>query len=156
MRLCHRAEKYIMEMAKKSEGTSRDREVEVLVAEIIGDEEMLDTIEEYKEWKFIALDDEGSSEDRDAEETEGEGVERVAKEGMVPLSALREAEEGLKAREEQFSRETELWEQRLEGSQKDAERKYKKLKKKKDVEGGSGDVEGEDGGFRRKNSGRGG
>ena len=87
-----------MEMTKKIDGTSRDWEVEVLVAENSGDEEVLDTIEEYKEWKIIALDDGGSREDGDAEDTDGEGGERVAKEGMVPFGMLREAEEGFKAK----------------------------------------------------------
>ena len=101
------AEKYIMEMTKKSEGTSRDWEVEVLVTENNGDEEMMDTIEAYKEWKVIALDDEGNTEDRDAEETEGEGRERTVKKGMVSLGMLRDAEEDMKTTEAHFSRETE-------------------------------------------------
>ena len=125
------------------------------MAEIIGDEEMLDTIEEYKEWNIIALDDEGSSEDRDAEETEGEGVERVAKEGMVPLSVLREAEEGLKAREGGAVLEGDgAMGGETGGFPEGCGKEVQKTEKKKDVEGGSGDVEGEDGGFRRKNSGR--
>ena len=144
------AEKYIMEMTKKSKGTSRDPEVEVLVAENNGDEEVMDTIVAYKVWKVIALDDEGSIEDRDAEETDGEGRERVAKEGMVPLGMLRDAEEDLKTTEAQFSRETEQREERQEGSKMDVERKYEKKRKRDDDEGGSGEREDENGKFSKE------
>ena len=42
--------------------------------------------------EIIALDDEGSSEDRNDEESEGEGGQTVAREGMVPIGVLREVE----------------------------------------------------------------